>query len=79
VGVLACDDVDLFSYMEADMTPVVAMLKGLGLRGLEVADSLILTLTEVDMGVSVPLMALGDRPAMGLQNLGHFCYSSSYF
>ena len=47
--------VDLFSYIEVDITPVVAMLSG---RGLRLVAGLIRTL----VGVSVPLIALGDRP-----------------
>ena len=62
VGVLALEDEVLFSYIEDDIIPVVAMLTGLGLRG---PDSLILT--EAVPGVSVPLIALGERP----ENLGH--------
>ena len=56
------EGVILFSYMDCVMTPVVAMLMGLGLRSPPPG----LNLTE-DPGVSVPLMALGDRPANGLQ------------
>ena len=58
MGVLAFDD--LFSYMEVDMTPVVAMLMGRGLRG--PLPGPLRNLTP-EAGLSVPLITLGDRPA----------------
>lgn len=61
VGVLTLEEVVRFSYIELDIIPVVAMLTGLGLRGCP--DSLILTEAEV-AGVSVPLIALGERPGL---------------
>ena len=66
-------EVDRLSYIEVDITPVVAMLIGLGLRLIAVPG---LNLTEAVpwlpatppavAGVSVPPldMALGDRPAI---------------
>ena len=61
MGVAAADD--LFSYIEADMTPVVAMLMGRGRRpALPLPPARILTTADAEAGVSVPLMALGDRP-----------------
>lgn len=59
-GVL--EGVILFSYMDWVMTPVVAMLIGLGLLGPVPG----LNFTEDEAGVSVPLIALGDRPLAGL-------------
>ena len=55
MGVVA--GVDLFSYIEVDITPVVAMLNG---RGLLAVAGRIRTCAEV--GLSVPLIALGERP-----------------
>ena len=65
-------EVDRLSYIEVDITPVVAMLIGLGLRLIAVPG---LNLTAADpwpatppavAGVSVPPLdiALGDRPAI---------------
>ena len=68
VGVFAFDEVDLFSYIEVDITPVVAILIGLGLRLLWPVPGLSLTGTPPvpPAGVSVPPLdiALGDRPAI---------------
>ena len=57
VGVVALDP-DLFSYIEVDITPVVAMLNG---RGLRLVWGRIRTCAD-EVGVSVPLIALGERP-----------------
>ena len=56
MGVVA--GVDLFSYIEVDITPVVAMLNGRG-RRLAVAGRI---RTCAEVGLSVPLIALGERP-----------------
>ena len=70
VGVFAFDEVDLFSYIEVDITPVVAILIGLGLRLLWPVPGLSLTDPPPGAaGVSVPPVdiALGDRPTILLQ------------
>ena len=66
MGVVALEaiGVDLFSYIEVDITPVVAMLSG---RGRRLVAGLIRTL----VGVSVPLIALGDRPVGGWAKRGN--------
>lgn len=62
VGVLA---LDLFSYIEVDITPVVAILMGRGLLTIPTPGPARI-LTTLDPGVSTPplLIALGDRPAI---------------